>query len=322
MIKSETVLVLGAGASVPYRFPTGAELVRKILEHAEAPSSTCFQCLSRNEQVRAIEAKLETLANELRVAQPDSIDEFLERRPELAETAKVILAIILLNDERVSEKYLWDEKTSGHWYKLLKGQLVGPIDSLAKHKLKIITFNYDRSLEYYLYKALQPYYANESPEVFVDQIKQIPFLHIYGSLGPLQWQSTTKAIPYGPSKPRSSQIVSASENVHIMHEGSNDKVQQNFNKAQEWLKWAHNIFFLGFGFHQDNVRRLELVDSISFQNTVKATCLGLSLTNKNSVSWGWTEHDEEGAKVIKNAVEFPNPKADCYAFLHDYVIFQ
>jgi len=322
MIKSKTVLVLGAGASVPYSFPTGAELVRKIREHAEAPSPICFQSLTRNEQVRTIETKLETLANELRLAQPDSIDEFLERRPELAETGKVILAIILLNAERVSEKHMWDDKTSGHWYKLLKARLVGPIDSLIKHKLKIISFNYDRSLEYYLYKTLQPYYANEPSEVFVDKIKQIPFLHIYGSLGPLQWQSTKKAIPYGPNKPGSSQIISASENVNIMHEGSNDKVQQNFKKAQEWLKWSHNIFFLGFGFHQDNVRRLGLVDSISFQKTAKATCLGLPLTNKNSVSWSWTEQTEEGAKVIKRAVEFPDPEADCYTFLHDYVILQ
>ena len=321
MITNKIVLVLGAGASVPYRFPTGDGLVRKIREYAEAPGAICVHAFSGNEQIRTLEAKLRTLAQELKIAQPDSIDEFFEHRPELEQVGKVVLAIILLHAEHVSEQYLWNNNTPGHWYRLLKAQMVGPFDSLAKQQLKTISFNYDRSLEHYLFESLQPYYAGNDVADYSEKINQMPFLHIYGSLGPLPWQSTQKyTIPYGPKDPGTGQIVNASKNIKIMHEGSEDEVRQNFQTAQEWLLWAHKIYFLGFGFHQDNVSRLCLIDVFHANKRAKATCLGLSLTNKNRVSWSWQIPSEHGGVESLPAVEFPDPTADCYAFLHDHVV--
>ena len=73
MITNKTVLVLGAGASVPFKFPTGAELVQRMREYAEAPGAIFFRAFSGNEQIRTLEAKLRTLAQDLKIAQRDKL---------------------------------------------------------------------------------------------------------------------------------------------------------------------------------------------------------------------------------------------------------
>lgn len=101
-----------------------------------------------------------------------------------------------------------------------------------------------------------------------------------------------------------------------MQEGGGE-VQERFKLAHEWLNWAGRVIFLGFGFHPDNMRRLSLKSLRSDQER-KSTCLGLSLElREKAVSCtNWAAPKAIGPVC---AIDFPDPEADCYKLLHDYV---
>lgn len=325
MITTKTVLVLGAGASKPYKFPTGSDLVGQIRNFAGS-SWRVDECRSFLEWVQlnapdeetcwtSIVEDIESLCGELTQSRPDSIDQFLERRPDIANAGRLAISILLLRAEHRSEATLWTDATKGHWYNYLKSQLVNPPDELGRDQLRIITFNYDRSLEHYLYQSLKPYYSgNMTEEEYTATIKRLDFLHVYGSLGPLSWQSAVGTVSYGSFGNR--EILAASKSVKVLHEGPDDAVRQNFKTAKEWLKWAERILFLGFGFHKDNVERLALNEILReyMSKQVAATCLGLDLTSRDRVEWGLR------ARNGPPAITFPTPDADCYKFMHEHVV--
>ena len=317
MIQKKTVLVLGAGASQPYRFPTGSELVQRMREYAESPGPEYFRTLSV--PVRG-DTALGELAEQLKIARPNSIDEFLEHRQDLADAGKTLIAILLLHAEKASEQHLWGNATEGDWYSFLKGQLVGAFDSLGQDQVRIVTFNYDRSLEHYLYQSLRPYYQAKDDRDYGRKISQIRFLHIYGSLGLLPWQSPGKAVPYGAPASVPKHVINARGNIKTLDEGDDGEVQRHIAEAREWLRWAERILFLGFGFHPASVERLALAAVLRPDQDIRATCKGLDRTSRDAVefctSWAYRPSNTSGCV----AIQFPDVDADCYGFLHDHAV--
>ena len=264
---------------------------------------------------------LESLAKQLRIARPNSIDEFLEHRPDLADAGKTIIAILLLHAEQNSVQHLWGKATQGDWYRLLKARLVGAFDSLGQDQIRIVTFNYDRSLEHYLYESLRPYYQDTDEAEYQRRIGRISFLHVYGSLGPLPWQSPqAETIPYGVDSLRRNQVIRARWNIKVLHEEGDGDAQRNFDVAKEWLRSAERILFLGFGFLQANVERLGLGEVLQPHQDIRATCKGLERTSREAVEfcteWAHRQNDSSG----KVAILFPHADADCYEFLHDHAV--
>ncbi|MEN6575065.1 MAG: hypothetical protein ABFD90_01890 [Phycisphaerales bacterium] len=332
MIATKTVLILGAGASKPYGFPVGNELVSQIREFTAPPQSGNF-CKAFQEWVGVNAGKTElalwanaademkSLNHELGKCRPHSIDEFLERRKDVADVGRLAIGFLLLRAEEESANHLWSDNVEGHWYDYLKSRLVNPSETLAQDQLRIITFNYDRSLEHYLFESLKPYYSQDmTEEEYTTAMKRFQFLHIYGSLGPLPWQSATGAVPY-PSRGYGP-ILTAAKNIRVLHQGKDDIVQQNFTIAQEWLKWADRILFLGFGFHKDNVGRLALDSVLKPQQTISGTCRDLDRTSKNRVEYctEWATRPEHTCygHPARSTIEFPDKDAKCYEFLHDH----
>ncbi len=297
MIATKTVLVLGAGASAPYGFPTGGALVELIANDFASPR------FAKAEKVMPEGYRI--LTGRLRQAQHNSIDEFLENHPSFADIGRQAIALHLLPAESHSGATLMDLTKKDHWYRYLKGQL-GPLGTFGKNQLRIISFNYDRSVEHYLYETSRTSDERINDQQCVEILKQLPVLHVYGNLGPLPWQSRIGTIPYGGSTPEpcAEEIRQAAMNIKILHQGTDDEVQQNFRIAQEWLKWAERIVVLGFGFHHANVERLALTETFQGKREVVGTCKDLALTNR--------------AAALH--VTFPRPAADCYTLLHDHVV--
>jgi len=324
VITTKTVLVLGAGASAPYGFPTGKELVKRILEFVTPPQSLTW-CAAFHEWVQAhaaadaaawagIAKEMKSLSRALLECRPRSIDEFLERRQDVAAAGRLAISVLLLSAEAGSEQPLRSDETKGHWYDDLKSQLVNPSEQLGRDQLRIITFNYERSLEHYLYRSLKPYYnGGITDEDYGNALRQIRFLHIYGSLGPLSWQSGAGVVPYAARG--YGHILNAVRGIKVLHEGVEDDVQQNFQTAQDWLQWADRILFFGFGFHRDNVERLGLNDCSRIDHKdIRATCLGLDLTSRDGVEWLWRPRHQSPV------IQFAPSGADCCRFLHDHVV--
>jgi hypothetical protein len=332
MITRKTVLVLGAGASVPYGFPTDNELAKQVCSVAGA-SYTRNWCDGFIEHLKGaapeeaaswsnLSQRMADLQNALQVARPCSIDKFLEGRPDLADVGRLAISTVLLRAEGDFKPRLWSDVTEGHWYDLLKSRMFGPLEEFARNKIRIITFNYERSLEFYLFTSLRPHYGPDVPDdKYYETMHRIPLLHVYGSLGPLPWQPSDGAIPYGTRD--YGETLRASKGILIFREGSGDEAQQNLEKAKEWLQWADRILFLGFGFREDNVERLALAGVLKPRQKISGTCYGLGQTDRNRVEYctAWAKRPVRMAdpRRGKCAIRFPDQKeAKCYDFLHDH----
>ena len=144
MITRPTVLILGAGASMPFGFPSGLELIDRICERARGSDQQIIDVLD----ILNIKGDiLGAFSNELRLAAPSSIDEFLENRQDYLEIGKALIAVVIAESED-SLKLLGRQHPERHWYRYLLSKLRGSLSEFSQNQLSVITFNYDRSLEH------------------------------------------------------------------------------------------------------------------------------------------------------------------------------
>ena len=201
---------------------------------------------------------------DLRKAPFSSVDAFLESRREYIDIGRRAIAFKLIPCERQRRFHFpakkGEEIRSGDWYRLLCCRMWTEfLCHFGQNKVSILTFNYDRSLEYYLCEAMQAGYGATEDEC-AEQLKKIDIIHLHGSLGRLPWQSRGpqhilkydgnidwKTVAYGAS------------GIKIIHESAADDPE--FKEARALIAKAHRIYCLGFGYHHDNVERLGLTST-------------------------------------------------------------
>jgi hypothetical protein len=152
VITEPTVLILGAGASYPYGFPTAKQLKASICEAFANPDTTACRLLGDNSDFNrdAIFGFREAF---YRSGLP-SVDAFLEKRADLLPIGKLAIAYGLIPFEDENMLYQLTPGRGGHWYEYLSEKLNTSFEDFGANSLSIITFNYDRSLEHYLFTAL------------------------------------------------------------------------------------------------------------------------------------------------------------------------
>lgn len=252
MIEKKTVLVLGAGASQYYGYPSGRELVRIILHFLNKSNVENWIERLINEYGIINRDYISSFSNELFNSGIMSIDEFLEYRPEFIKIGKLLIALALIPYEDNSR--LFDlNKRDQSWYEYLLNKLRSPKTEFKNNSLSIITFNYDRSLEQYFFTALKSTYGIEDAEC-AEIVKSIPIIHVYGILDWLPWQ-----IEGGRSYDNHfypNQIKKAADSIIIMSEDRDRSAE--FDQAFKLLKEAEAGYFLGFGYHDMNLKRLRI----------------------------------------------------------------
>jgi hypothetical protein len=186
MITTPTVLVLGAGASCPYGFPTGKELKVEICNAFSKPEAEGCQFLSANTNHSADEFL--QFGNAFLKSGQSSVDAFLEHRPEFLEVGKLAIAYCLIPREDEERLYQADEKRGGDWYGYLSEKLNATFEEFGNNELSIITFNYDRSLEHFLLNSLH-YSHGKKFEECAETLAKIPIIHVYGQLGESKYPS-------------------------------------------------------------------------------------------------------------------------------------
>jgi hypothetical protein len=201
VITTPTVLVLGAGASCPYGFPTAKELKNRICE-VFASRTPAIRLLGDN--VAPAEKFLE-FREAFWKSGTASIDAFLKGRPEFLDVGKFAIAYWLIPFE--SEANLFTPPgDSGDWYEYLSERLNPSFDEFEHNKLSIVTFNYDRSLEHYLFSSLLNWHGR-SVDDCVEKFEKLPIIHVYGQLG---------KIPY-PQRGCRQQQASVSDRLNFHH---------------------------------------------------------------------------------------------------------
>jgi len=298
LIKRPTVLILGAGASKPYGFPLGRELLYKI-RNALDPSGTSD--LRDKLLKQGIDPhQIDTFHRELSYADPPSVDAFLEFRQEFLMVGKLAITISLI--EREIEKNRLFEKpiNNPHWYQYLIEKMITPsFDDFGENKISIITFNYERSIEHYFFKVLKSRY-NRADEECAIILNKIPIIHVHGKIGALPWQSESGR-PYSPKIDQKS-VKKISEQIKVITEDVYPSSE--FKKALHFMNTADEIMFLGFGYHEANLRRLE-VNKLR-KKDIFGTSYGLS---KNDVL---TLHIQWG-------IEFPGHPCKILQLLQEHV---
>ena len=65
---------------------------------------------------------------------------------------------------------------------------------LSKSNLTIITFNYDRSLEHYLYNTFLNFTKSLTEKEKIEELKKLKIYHVYGKLADLPWESNNNPL--------------------------------------------------------------------------------------------------------------------------------
>ena len=191
MFVKKTVFILGAGASIPYGLPSGAELVRQIIEKLAGPSNANNAVIlsqihkaSGNPQLER--DALEDFRKTLEESREQSIDAFLQNHMQFEPQAKrAIAAMILMGEVKKSIVRPSGDFNHMDWHPLLLPMLNASYEDFHRNSVGFITYNYDRSLEEFLFGAFKSREAGKrSEDDWAKRLKEcIPIFHLHGQVG-------------------------------------------------------------------------------------------------------------------------------------------
>ena len=263
MIKDKCVLLLGAGASAPYGFPTGSELKRMICNNFESVwekfvfdrTKPPFDDLYLEEQKKIAKQ----FVNDFKNFDHDSIDLFLDIFRVYSDIGKKAIYLTILESELKN-------KMSGKvqdWYTQLFRLMIGTPNNyfkLSDNNLAIITFNYDRSLEYYFYNIFMDFTKSIEPKEKIEELKKINIFHVYGKLSDLPWENEKNGFDYGGNL-WMDQLDERKDNIKTIYERKENK--KAFDLIVDSINLADKIYYLGFGFAKENVEILSFDKRVS-----------------------------------------------------------
>ena len=270
MITRETVLVLGAGASAAYRLPTALELTQQIV--AQMPKRVGVL-----EKLKGIRKEhIDEFVRALARSDIASVDEFIGRRTEFMRVGKAAIADTLYRAEEPNRASLHYQQEGildhtnpiDHWLELVWKHLRTDAtpESFENNKLKIVTFNYDRMVEAYLTRVMVETFDLSNDEAIEIWQTAIPIVHVHGQL------SDSRLVDED-GDPTTSQLTESIDTIRVLPESSGG--DEPFALAGEYLENAWAVCFLGFSYHPDNLRRLDVKNKTAKKH-VWGTAVGMT----------------------------------------------
>ena len=325
MIAIETVFILGAGASALYGYPTGAGLKDMICDGLRdlidllIPRSESIGSSFEEDHKKALEENSVAFVEQFCSIPVPLIDRFLARNPDIVETGRTLVALCILYSEKnsVFVREIEKEKRKYDWYSQLFEMLAKNLNradgyrDFKENKVDFITFNYDRSLEHFLYDQLKKNYR-----ATIDLIKNKPtelipfkFIHVYGKIDNFPWEDPP-GLEY-KSEYSVRDIVKVAQNIKLIHE----RDDEFFDEIKKTIAKAKNIFFLGFGYDEDNLRALGWPEAFNEKKRIFGTAFNVSEDRRTEIR----KMIQKGFKI--QDLQFNNPfiePLDCRALLEKY----
>lgn len=227
-----------------------------------------YQPFSIDELLDSIKTKKIDVLEPLKIKKEDLKQSEEQFRNELINAGKTLIALFLLRSEK---RDLFDNPNPQNdakiWYRHIRNLIINSGKDSAEIKkqiqnITIISFNYDRSLDYYLHTRLSDYYGKIKERVF----------YPYGKLAVDNWNCDDygkynkdgKFNPYNDDELR--EIEELGQGLRVigeLDEKNNDSGNKNLEKADNLrtllaLNESRKIYFLGFAFHQQNCELLQL----------------------------------------------------------------
>lgn len=281
---TETVLIIGAGASFEAGLPLGQDLkndIRDILNIDMNESgrivtggggsrylANAINQLVKSHEDRFVEStKYVDACREIRGALPlaNSIDGYLgshSGNSYIANCGKMGIVEAILRAEEKSKLFVDLDRTYAEldlvrlestWFarffkKLASGN---SLDHFVKRLSAccFVIFNYDRCVEHFLFHSIQKYYpvtAEKAGEI----LRAITFVHPYGKVGALPWEQKNGSVRFGEGESQwnlpvlSGQIRTVSEGI-VLH--------ADIELAKEAIAEARQLVFLGNAMHKPNL---------------------------------------------------------------------
>ncbi len=306
MIARPTVFILGAGASAAYKFPAGLELTKRICENVW--NGNYLQGIAQ-EVSPHWEADARKLADELARA-TISIDTWLSYRTDQERNiGKYLIAKAIIEHENQanfreafvanSDWYAW------LWQALLPSRSKKLAGLRENTDVTFITFNYDRSLEQaLLVKAHNTF--GEPIDRCGEVLAQFPVIHVHGQLGSLpgqaQWNGHLKGMPEREYEPKCELKATFAYARCIKVMGEDDGEKGEYAGARNALSQAERIHFLGFGYHDENLRRLRIKE-LKPKATIYGTYMGIGQSQRevlesNNNEFGWAINMKHGYQGV------------------------
>jgi len=138
---------------------------------------------------------------------------------------------------------------------------------LPNNPISFISFNYDRTLEHLLCERIKHTYNLSYPDAW-ETAKQIPLIHVYGSLGAFD-PNAVGGRPRPAMTPTA--YKQAADSIRLMYEDRGTIGTTIAGMAKYLLSRADCVCFLGFGFDTDNIAYLKLNELCQPHKAVFAT---------------------------------------------------
>lgn len=309
MFRKSTVFILGAGASWHYGYPTGEELVDRVLAKAKQLSHILefgmgAATLQLPEIIRPAEpttsastnalakpwkdgrAICKELIERIENARPLVIDYFLGLNREIEELGRFMIAWVILEHE-------YKSSDRSKWYRFIISQLVsGCAEStdLLRNQVNFVTFNYDTSLDRTLYSGLHAHSLFARTEI--DEFLRNRVIHLYGSV---TTSHLNQEIPdfsllggirpdtWHRAKALLDLIYSAAQGIQVI--APREKCSDDFQRAFGLIDSANVVYILGYGFDEINSRRLGLRTSLGSPNfSMSRSVLITNFQNSNRIN--------------------------------------
>jgi hypothetical protein len=260
MIRKKTVLVLGAGASCPFGFPSGAQLRTSICQLADHPGNTLGANLTSH--FGYSQEEISGFAKVFKHSGLASIDAFLARRVEFDSIGQSAIALCI--SELEAHDMLFNVKGvagASDWYgELWNRMMEGVLDprDLRQNRLSFITFNYDRSLEAYLHQVIKATFGlNDSSAEEIRMAFSVH--HVYGSLGDYLPSHGARFGPHRDNITQGRFLNDARRKIKVMPTARGVTRDE---QATMMLADADVIGFMGFGFDEINCKRLDVLEAV------------------------------------------------------------
>ena len=181
--------------------------------------------------------------------------------------------------------------------------------------MKFVSFNYDRCLEQYLIYSLAVRFNIPIQEAQKLLIKN-PVLHAYGSIDPLAtWHGGSGSV-FGAEQ--GYDLRESWKNIKTFSEEI-DVNDEQLTAIRIAIAKADRLVFLGFAFHQPNMRLLDPGIRIRAKQ-IYATAFGMSLNDRQLIEQElqneWGAHDRDSGIHGKPAITIVDQT--CEKFMADY----
>lgn len=318
MISIRTTLILGAGASCHLDFPTGATLIDKVRDQGQSDLRTLENRSEESNWLNEVELdyynSLKALLPRIQGPRPPSIDWLLSKHPDCHLAGKNLIAKVILTCEAEFKDSIAHR---GGWYHLLLNALVSTITNpkqLHDNQIRVVTFNYDRSLEFYLVDGLRRLFADADQLICRFLEENLRIAHVYGNVGNLPWPWVKEnKIDYGTS------IKTLADHSGIRVIGEERTSREELKKAHDNIGWAERLIFLGFGFLPQNLDQLDF-RNLANGKRVYATGKDLSEPKRQNVAGILARHLSPHPHIGGDHVFLGDRNFDCSMFLNESVL--